>query len=55
MIKKMQRRFILIVIGSMTAVFGLLVGAMNIANYRSIVEQSVAMLEFLAENGGRFP
>lgn len=55
MIKKLQRRFILIVIGSMTAVFGLLVGAMNIANYRSLVEQSVAMLEFLAENGGRFP
>ena len=55
MIKKLQRRFILIVIGSMTAVFGLLVGAMNIANYRTLVEQSVAMLEFLAENGGHFP
>lgn len=55
MIKTLRRKFIAIAMGSMAAVLLLLVGGMNLMNYRSILSDTDMRLDILAENNGRFP
>lgn len=55
MIKRLQRRFILIAMLSMLAVMCVLVGAVNIVNYVRTEHESDDMLALLAQYGGRLP
>lgn len=55
MIKTLRRKFIAIAMGSMAAVLLLLVGGMNLMNYRSILSDTDMRLDILAENNGKFP
>lgn len=55
MIKDLRRKFIAIAMGSMAAVLILLIGGMNIMNYRSMVADTDMRLNILEQNRGRFP
>ncbi|MCD7835895.1 MAG: HAMP domain-containing histidine kinase [Lachnospiraceae bacterium] len=55
MIKTLRHKFIAIAMGSMAAVLILLVGGMNLMNYRSILSDLDLRLDILADNNGRFP
>ncbi len=55
MIKTLRRKFIAIAMCSMAAVLLVLIGGINIANYLNINRTADALLDILAENGGRFP
>jgi len=54
MIKTLRRKFIAIAMGSMAAVLLLLIGGMNLMNYRSMLSDTDIRLNILAENNGRF-
>lgn len=55
MIKELKRKFVLISIGAVALVLLLIIGAINIFNYRDIVVKSEYILEVLASGGGNFP
>lgn len=55
MIKKLRTRFILIAMGSITAVLAIIIGAINIAGYTRVNESADHILGVLIENGGAFP
>lgn len=55
MIKKLQRRFILITMVSLALVMILLVGAINVLNLYQVNHRINDMLVMLSENQGRFP
>ena len=55
MIRKLQWRFIGIAILSVFLVLVILIGAINVLNYSSVVTDADGTLTMLAENGGRFP
>lgn len=55
MIKKLQRRFILITMASLLAVMILLLGTINAVNLYQMNQKINGMLHMLSENQGRFP
>lgn len=55
MIKKLQRKFIFIVMGSLLLVIVVLIGAINLVNRHQINQKADALLQLLADNDGKFP
>ncbi|SCW37693.1 His Kinase A (phospho-acceptor) domain-containing protein [Ruminococcaceae bacterium YRB3002] len=55
MIKTLRIRFTVTAIASVFLVLALLVGGINIFNYRKVVSDSDKVLDMLADNGGQFP
>lgn len=55
MIRKLRLKFILVSMLSVTIVMVLLIGVINIMNYRSVVKNADRILALLTDGGGRFP
>ena len=55
MIKKLRRKFIAAAIVAVFIVLLVLIGAINVLNYRSLVSDADGTLRILAENRGAFP
>ena len=55
MIRKLQKRFIALTMSALLLVLVVIIGSINIANYRSVVKEADHILSYLAENEGRFP
>lgn len=55
MIEKLRRKFILVAMCSTFAVLAVIVGAMNLISYHTMIVKTDAVLEMLASNNGRFP
>lgn len=52
MIKKLRRKFVLIAVASVAVVLAVIVGGINLANYRSVCDSADDRLDALAEAGG---
>lgn len=55
MIKRLQRKFVLIAMGSLLAVMVVLVGAINAVNFVQMDRRADRLLELISQNGGGFP
>ncbi len=55
MIRKLQRKFVLAAMLSLFIVLGLLIGLINVLNYRTLVREADDTLSMLAEFGGAAP
>lgn len=55
MIRKLQRKFLLAAIAAVFLVLLLLIGAINVLNFASLVSEADGTLEILSSNGGSFP
>lgn len=55
MIRKLRQRFILVSVLSVTIVLFLLIGIINIMNYKSVVRSADRILVMLTDGGGGFP
>ncbi len=55
MIRKLRKKFILAAIASVFLVLAVLIGAINVLNYRSLVRQADETLQLLSDNRGAFP
>lgn len=55
MIKSLQKKFITIAMGSITAVLLIIIGGINLLNYMNVNESADARLKILCENKGSFP
>ena len=55
MIKNLRLKFIFVAMLSMTLVVVLLIGVINLMNYRSVVNGADRILAMLTDGGGRFP
>lgn len=55
MIKKLRRHFILIMLISIVLVLGVMMSAINIANYHSVNIRADEKISVIADNDGTFP
>ena len=55
MFKKLRMRFIALTMASLLAVLLVILGGINLVNYRNVVRQADAVLDVLSENDGAFP
>lgn len=55
MIKKFRIRFIAVAMASIFVVLAVILGVMNVANYRRVVREADNTLQILIENDGKFP
>jgi len=55
MVKKLQKRFILISVLSVLAVLVVIMGIINVFNYRNVVVEADRTIALIAANGGTFP
>lgn len=55
MIRKLRMRLVVVSIGSLLVVLFLIMGTVNILNYRQILQEADQILGILKENEGRFP
>ena len=55
MIRKLRKKFLLAALVAVFLVLLVLIGAINILNYRSLVAEADETLQILASNGGAFP
>ena len=55
MIKKLRKNFIIVAMCSTLAVLVLIIGILNLANYRNVVKKADSILDMLAENEAVFP
>jgi signal transduction histidine kinase len=55
MIRKLQNKFIVISMLSMLLVLTVIIGSINILNYRQLIEDADHILHILSENDGEFP
>lgn len=55
MIKKFRIRFIAVAMASIFVVLSVILGVMNVANYRRVVREADNTLKILIENDGKFP
>lgn len=55
MIKKLQRKFVLIAIGSLTLVIVVLIGLVNLVNLYQMDQRAGQLLAILSDNNGEFP
>ena len=54
MIRKLRIRLILITMAAVLLVMIILIGGINVSNYRQVVSESDDILELLMNNGGAF-
>ena len=55
MLKKLKIKFLIATIITLIIVIGVIVGAINIFNYRSVIKDADATLAVIMDNSGRFP
>ena len=55
MIRRLQKKFLIAAVSSVFLVLLVLIGSINIINFRSLVEEADETLELLASNDGVFP
>jgi len=55
MIRKLRKKFILVAVLSVFLVLSVLIGAINVLNYRSMVREADGTLDILSRNNGAFP
>ena len=55
MLKKLKKRFVLAAIMALTTVIGIIITAINIFNYASVISLADDTLNILSDNSGRFP
>ncbi len=55
MIKKLRTRFIISAVASVIVVLTIILGIVNILNYKDLADDADYLLEVLAENNGEFP
>lgn len=55
MIKKLRMKFIALSMASLLSVLFLIMGSINVMNYKAIIEDANFVLTVLAENDGKFP
>ena len=55
MLKKLKTKFLLAAVISLTIVLAVIIGVINILNYRSIISDADLTLQLLMDNSGRFP
>ena len=55
MIRKLKTRFIALTMASLLALLAVIVTAMNVVNYNSVLRESDTILSILCENKGEFP
>ena len=53
--KKLRKKFILVAMASMFVVLLLMIGGMNILNYRNLIENGDRLTKMISDNGGAFP
>lgn len=55
MIRKLRRKFTAAALVSMALVLLLILGTVNVVNYKNVVQEADGMLQMLADNNGTFP
>ncbi len=55
MIRKLKLKFIALAMAALFVLLAVIITAMNVVNYNSMVEESDTILSFLAQNKGMFP
>lgn len=55
MIRRLRIKFILVSMASLVAVLLLILGGVNLLNYRKVVSDADSLLKLLMDNGGSFP
>ena len=55
MIKKLQRKFILLSMTALLFVLAVIISGINIVNYRSVTQEADKLLSVITENKGEFP
>ncbi len=55
MIKKLRVKFITVAMISVMVVLSIILGTINVLNYRAVVEDAENTLKILADNDGKFP
>ena len=55
MIKKLRVKFIAVAMISVMVVLSIILGTINVLNYRAVVEDAENTLKILADNDGKFP
>ena len=55
MFKRLKKRFLISTLIALFAVIGIIVGAINIFNYRSVIKSSDEILQVITYNQGHFP
>ena len=55
MLRKLRLRVIIISMISVAAVLTVIIGSVNVLNYRNIIREADAILSVLGDNGGTFP
>ena len=55
MIKKLQRRFILLSMSAFLIVLAVIITAINIVNYNAVIQEADMLLSIMGENKGSFP
>lgn len=55
MIRRLRRKFIIISMLSVTAVLAVLIGSINIFNFRNVTREADNIIDMLVEGGGVFP
>ena len=55
MIQKLRFKFVALAMGLLFLVLAVIMGIVNLLNYREVVANADSILELLAANGGRFP
>ena len=55
MISRLRRKFIIISMLSVTAVLAVLIGSINIFNFRNVTREADNIIDMLVEGGGAFP
>ena len=55
MIKRLQKKFVIISMISVIAVLTVIMTLINVMNYKKIADDVDVILEMLSENNGKFP
>ena len=55
MIRRLRLKFTLLLMGSLFALFTVIVTSMNVINYCAVVNEAAQTLELLVRNEGKFP
>ena len=55
MLQKLKRKFFIATVIALTVVIGMIVGAINILNYQSVISDADIITDLIMENSGRFP
>ena len=53
--KKLRKKFILVAMASMFVVLLLMIGGLNVLNYRNLIDNGDRLTKMISDNGGAFP